>query len=162
MRISHSNLGDIRLSRPPFKIRQLGEIAIRCFDMDAMFKFYRDIVGLEVLSDNRDAGIVFFKVCEGFGGHTTVVALFHASAGRPDLHPRGSQAPETGARSSLHHLALTVAYDEQEAIKQWLDDNSIKYKVQIFDWIGWQGIFVTDPDGNTVEFVAADKSLLSG
>ncbi len=149
------------MSRPPFKIHQLGEIAIRCSDMDAMFGFYRDIVGLDVLSDSRDAGIAFFRICAGFGGHTSVLALFHNSAGRPDLHPSGSDAPETGARSSLHHLALTVAYDEQESIMKWLDDNAIDYKVQVFDWIGWQGIFIQDPEGNTVEFVAADKSLLA-
>ncbi len=150
------------MSRPPFKIQQLGEIAIRCADIDTMFEFYRDIVGLEVLSDTRDAGIAFFRICAGFGGHTTVLALFHTSAGRVDLHPHGTDAPETGAKSSLHHLALTVVYDEQDAIRQWLDDNAIDYKVQVFDWIGWQGIFITDPEGNTVEFVAAEKSLLAG
>jgi catechol 2,3-dioxygenase-like lactoylglutathione lyase family enzyme len=154
--------GDAELSRPPFKIHQLGEIAICCADMDAMFEFYRDIVGLDVLSDTRDTGIAFFRICTGFGGHTSVLALFHNSAGRPDLHPSGSVAPETGAKSSLHHLALTVAFAEQEAIIKWLDDNAIDYKVQVFDWIGWQGIFMQDPEGNTVEFVAADKSLLAG
>ncbi|MEM7633646.1 MAG: VOC family protein [Pseudomonadota bacterium] len=150
------------MPRPPFKVRQLGEIAIRCSDMDAMFEFYRDIVGLDVLSDTRDAGIAFFRICAGFGGHTTVLALFHNSAGRPDLHPSGSNAPETGAKSSLHHLALSVAFDDQNAIMKWLGDNAIDYKVQVFDWIGWRGIFIQDPEGNTVEFVAADTSLLAG
>lgn len=149
------------MTRPPFKIRNLGEIAIRCFDMDAMFEFYRDIVGLEVLSDTREVGIAFFRICPGFGGHTTVLALFHATAGRANLHRQETVAPGTGAKSSLHHLALTVAYDEQEAVKLWLEKNSVDYHVQIFGWIGWRGIFVTDPEGNTVEFVAADKSLLS-
>jgi len=148
------------MPHPPFKVQQLGEIAIRCSDLDAMFEFYRDIVGLEVLRDTRDAGIAFFRICAGFGGHTTVLALFHNSAGRPDLHPSGTVSPETGAKSSLHHLALTVAYSDREAIKRWLGENAIDYKVQVFDWIGWQGIFIQDPEGNTVEFVAADKSLL--
>ena len=44
---------------------------------------------------------------------------------------------------------------------QWLEEQAIEYQVQIFDWIGWRGIFVTDPEGNTVEFVAADASLLA-
>jgi hypothetical protein len=50
-----------------------------------MFKFYRDIVGLEVMLDNRDDGIVFFKICDGFGGHTTILALFLPNAGRANL-----------------------------------------------------------------------------
>ncbi len=149
------------MPRPPFKVHQLGEIAIRCADMDAMFEFYRNIVGLEVLSDTRDAGVAFFRICAGYGGHTTVLALFHHTAGRPDLHPSGSDAPETGAKSSLHHLALSVAYAEQGAVMKWLDDNAVDYQVQVFDWIGWRGVFILDPEGNTVEFVAADKSLLA-
>lgn len=139
------------LSRPPFRVHQLGEIAIRCRDIDVMFEFYRDIVGLEVLRDTRDDGIAFFRICAGFGGHTTVLTLF---ASGPDV-------PGPGAGSSLHHLALTVAHDEQEAVRQWLGDNAIDYQVEIFDWIGWRGIFIKDPEGNTVEFVAADKSLLA-
>ena len=83
------------MPRPPFKIRQLGEIAIRCSDMDAMFGFYRDIVGLDVLSDNRDAGIAFFRICAGFGGHTRFwpcfttmpVARICIRAGRMRLKP---------------------------------------------------------------------------
>ena len=138
-------------SRPPFKVHQLGEIAIRCRDLDAMFEFYRDIVGLEVLRDTRNDGIAFFRICAGFAGHTTILALFGS----------GPDAPATGAASSLHHLALTVAYEDQDAIKQWFDANAIEYQVQIFDWIGWQGIFIQDPEGNTVEFVAADRSLLA-
>ncbi len=148
------------MTKPPFKVRDLGEVAIRCADLDGMFAFYRDVVGLEVLSDAREDGIVFFKICDGFGGHTTVLALFLPTAGRPDLHPQGQEKPFTGAKSSLHHLALTVAFDEQDSIKDWLEKNEVDYQEQVFDWIGWRGIFIKDPEGNTVEFVAADKSLL--
>ncbi|MEO0909089.1 MAG: VOC family protein [Pseudomonadota bacterium] len=149
------------MAKPPFKIRDLGEVAIRCADLDVMFAFYRDVVGLEVLSDTREDGIAFFKICDGFGGHTTVLALFLPNAGRPDLHPQGVEKPFTGARSSLHHLALTVAFEEQDAIRDWLEKNGVEHQEQVFDWIGWRGIFIKDPEGNTVEFVAADKSLLA-
>jgi catechol 2,3-dioxygenase-like lactoylglutathione lyase family enzyme len=149
------------MAKPPFTVKELGEVAIRCANIDRMFEFYRDIVGLEVLADTRDQGIVFFRICNGFGGHTTILALFLPNAGRPHLHPHATDGPETGAKSSLHHLALTVAFEEQDAILQWLDDNQIVYRIQIFDWIGWRGIFIEDPEGNTVELVAADKSLLA-
>ena len=152
--------GEINIVRPPFQIREIGEIAIRCFDINLMFEFYRDIIGLEIMNDTRDEGIVFFKICSGFGGHTSVLALFLPDAGRQDLHPHGTKKPETGATSSLHHLALTVAFNEQDAIKNWLNQNSIEWKEQVFEWIGWRGIFFKDPEGNTVELVAADKSLL--
>lgn len=142
-----------------FKVRALGEIAIRCADLEVMTAFYRDIIGLDVLSDDRPGGIVFFKIAEGFGGHTSVLALFRPDAGRPDLHPQSSEAPITGARSSLHHLALSLPIAEQDAVMRWYEQNGIDYQVQIFDWIGWRGIFATDPEGNTVELVAFDRSL---
>ena len=70
--------------------------------------------------------------------------------------------PETGAQSSLHHIALSLPFEEQQAVMDWYDGLGIDYRVQVFDWIGWRGIFTKDPEGNTVELVAYDASLLSG
>ena len=126
-----------------------------------MTAFYRDVIGLDHLSGDHRDGIVFFKLGESFGGHTAVLALFHHDAGRHELHPRGTEPPATGAGSSLHHLALSLPYAEQEAVMRWYEKNSLDYRVQIFDWIGWRGIFTTDPEGNTVELVAYDPSLLA-
>lgn len=147
------------MTTPPFKVRELGEVAIRCADLDRMMSFYRDIIGLEVFADTRDDGIVFFKLGDGFGGHTTVLALFKPDAGPVELHDHSQDKPITGARSSLHHLALTVAFEEQDAAMKWFDENEISYRVQVFDWVGWRGIFTKDPEGNTVELVAAHPSL---
>ncbi|MEL6774948.1 MAG: VOC family protein, partial [Pseudomonadota bacterium] len=61
----------------------------------------------------------------------------------------------TGAGSSLHHLALTIDYAEQEAAMAWYDRLGQPYRVEHFDWIGWRGVFTEDPEGNTVELVAA-------
>lgn len=143
-----------------FKVRALGEIAIRCADLDKMAAFYRDVIGLELMSGEPADGILFFKIAEGFGGHTCVLALFRPDAGRPDLHPQSEAPPITGARSSLHHLALSLPFAEQEAVMRWYQRHGVEYRVQIFDWIGWRGIFATDPEGNTVELVAYDRSLL--
>ncbi|MBX2856128.1 MAG: VOC family protein [Rhodobacteraceae bacterium] len=137
-----------------FKVRALGEIAIRCRDMDAMERFYQDVIGLELLAQ-RDQGITFFKISEGYAGHTSVLALFEPGAGRADLHPQSLEPPETGARSSLHHLALSLGWEEQERAIAWYDHLGQPYRIQQFDWIGWRGVFTSDPDGNTVELVAA-------
>lgn len=143
-----------------FQVRALGEIAIRCADLDDMAAFYRDIIGLEHLGGDHRDGIIFFKIAEGFGGHTAILALFHYDAGRRELHARSQEPPATGAGSSLHHLALSLPFAEQEAVMRWFDRQGVDYRVQIFDWIGWRGIFTEDPEGNTVELVAYDPSLL--
>lgn len=144
-----------------FEVKALGEVAIRCADVGVMMAFYRDVIGLEVLAGTADGGIVFFQIGDaGYGGHTTVLALFARDAGRADIHPRTSQPPATGAGSSLHHIALTVDFAAQDAVMAWYEQHGIDYNVQHFGWIGWRGIFALDPEGNTIELVAYDASML--
>ena len=50
------------------RVKGLGEVSIRVKNLDAMQKFYEDVVGLEVL--RRDESFVFFKIAKGYGGHT--------------------------------------------------------------------------------------------
>ncbi len=143
-----------------FEVKALGEVAIRCADLPRQTAFYRDILGLEVLRADQGDGIVFFRIGPGYGGHTTVLALFAADAGRSDIHPRGQSAPATGAGSSLHHIALTVDFAAQQAAMDWYAAHDIAFTVQRFDWIGWRGVFTRDPEGNTVELVAYDAAML--
>lgn len=128
--------------------------------MPAMVTFYRDIIGLDILSGDHLSDIVFFRIADGFAGHTAVLALFAGKAsGRPGLHPTTQAAPATGAASSLHHIALSLPYAEQDAVMQWYEANDQPYRVEQFGWVGWRGIFTNDPEGNTVELVAYDDSL---
>ncbi len=115
-----------------FKVRALGEIAIRCCDLDQMAAFYRDIIGLEELKGGHREGIVFFRIAKGYGGHTAVLALFRDEAG-------GEGVPPGGAASSLHHLALTLGREEQDRAVAWYQSNGIDCTIQEFAWIGWRG-----------------------
>lgn len=139
-----------------FKIGALGEIAIRCDDIGAMLAFYEGVLGLERLSGDASTGpIVFLKIADGFAGHTSVLALFDKGYdARPDLHPSTTEAPITGARSALHHIALSLSAKDQDAAMAWYDAKGIDYRVEHFGWIGWRGVFTKDPEGNTVELVA--------
>jgi catechol 2,3-dioxygenase-like lactoylglutathione lyase family enzyme len=129
-----------------FSISGLGEIAIRCIDFAAMTDFYRDTLGLAILADR--GGIIFFRLGNGVEGHTSVLALFDADR-NPD---RGD--PEVGP-STLHHVALSLSQLDQLAACRWFDTSGIAYTIEEFPWIGWRGVFLTDPDGNTVELVSA-------
>ncbi|MGX9856799.1 VOC family protein [Limimaricola variabilis] len=144
---------------PPFRPRAIGEIAIRCADPARMARFYEEVIGLERLSGADDDPIIFLKVAEGHAGHTAVIALFAHDAGGVAV-PEPAGAPETGARSSLHHLALSMDYAEQDKVVTWYERIGQPYRVQHFGWIGWRGVFTTDPEGNTVELVAYDSSEL--
>ena len=143
-----------------FRVRGLGEIAIRCDDLGRMTAFYGDMLGLERMEGNVAEGIVFFRVADGFGGHTQVLALFDKQYdSRPRLRPTGIEAPATDASSSLHHLALSLPFGEQEAVMNWYEARGLPYRVETFGWVGWRGVFTEDPESNTVELVAYDGSV---
>ena len=145
-----------------FKVQGLGEIAIRCLDFDAMVAFYRDMIGLETMNLNAGLGIAFFKISDGVAGHTNVLALFRDGAGTRDAVADAANPPLAGPRSSLHHLALSLPFEEQQAVMDWYKQNGLRYSIEIFDWAGWRGVFTKDPDGNTVELVAYSESLKAG
>lgn len=139
-----------------FAIHALSEFAIRTANMAEMVAFYRDIIGLELFATRPDRGIVFFKVSDGHAGLTAVLALFDVGSRAAVASGRGD-----GDRpaSSLHHLALAVSRAEQDAAEAWFRENGVATRTEEFGWVGWRGLFVNDPDGNTVELVASDPSL---
>ncbi len=64
-------------------VRGLGEIALRVNNLDATQKFYEEVVGLPLMTRVPDCA--FFKIAEGYGGHTQVLAL-----ARPPLTSRNA------------------------------------------------------------------------
>ena len=120
-----------------------------------MDRFYSDVIGLDKLADRAEGAIRFFRIAEGHAGHTAVLALFDRSL--------DNGAPVSGPGSSLHHIALSLGRDEQDAAINWYDRIDQSYWIEDFDWIGWRGVFTRDPEGNTVELVAANPgSAMAG
>jgi hypothetical protein len=66
-----------------------------------MHKFYEEVVGLEALW--QDESFVFFKVAEGYGGHTQNLALVEAS-NTMFLNNKAEQL--NSQESTLHHIAI--------------------------------------------------------
>ncbi len=144
------------MSERSFKARAIGEIAIRCIDLDAMVAFYRDVIGLEPLNDPDNGRIVFLRIADGFAGHTAILALFNHNVEGAGRTSASVTPPKTGSSSSLHHIALSLPWDEQDAVIAWYEKLGRDYNVEYFEWVGWRGVFTFDPDGNTVEHVAKD------
>jgi catechol-2,3-dioxygenase len=128
----------------------LGELALRVRDLVAMRGFYRDVVGLEVFRDGEDH--VFLEVAAGVAGHPQLLVLF-------------DRAREVGPESStLDHVAFVIEPDEYDARRRRLEEHGLEVTPKEFPSFGWRALFVSDPDGNTVEFVCYDPSIraLSG
>jgi len=127
------------------RVKGLGEVSIQVRDLNAMHKFYEEVVGLEVL--RRDESFVFFKVAEGYGGHTQNLALFEASN---TLNPQ---------ESSLHHIALNVALEDFETEKMRLEGLGLKVNATVHEWLHVRSLYFYDPEGNHLEFVAYDETV---
>jgi catechol-2,3-dioxygenase len=135
-------------------IKGLGEASIRVQDLDAMQRFYEEVIGLEVI--NQGESYVFFKIAEGYGGHTQNLALFDA-AERTFLDNKSSQlSPE---QTTLHHIALIVALDDFESEKRRLEGLGLKVHATKHAWLHVHSLYFADPEGNTLEFVAYDESV---
>ena len=126
------------------RVKGLGEVSIRVRDLDAMHKFYEEVVGLEVLRRDDDDRFVFFKVAEGYGGHTQNLALFEASN---TLNPQ---------ESTLHHIALNVALETE---KMRLEGLGLKINATVHEWLHVRSLYFYDPEGNHLEFVAYDETV---
>src|ERR1700758_5515947 len=81
-------------------VRGLGEIALRVNNLDAMQKFYEEVVGLPLMT--RVPNCAFFKIADGYGGHTQVLALFDRTES-PGY--RGTDA----ATSTIDHIAFEIS-----------------------------------------------------
>ena len=110
-----------------------------------MHKFYEEVVGLEALW--QDESFVFFKVAEGYGGHSQNLALFEASK---TLNPQ---------ESTLHHIALNVALEDFEAERIRLESLGLKVNATIYEWLHVRSLYFYDPEENHLEFVAYDESV---
>jgi catechol-2,3-dioxygenase len=126
-------------------IKALGEVALRVNRLDEMEDFYTNIVGLELM--RRFEHAAFFRIADGYAGHTAVIALFE----------RGSPAEQD--RSTLDHLAVTISHEDYEPQKQRLEELGLTVETANHPWVHWRSLYIRDPEGNTVEFVCYDPTV---
>jgi catechol-2,3-dioxygenase len=131
-------------------VRGLGEIAFRVNNLDAMQKFYEEVVGLPLIT--RVSNCAFFKIADGYGGHTQVLALFDRSE-NPGY--RGTNA----ATSTIDHIAFEIALADFAGEKKRLEALGLQVETAEHAWVHWRSLYVSDPEGNQVELVCHDGSV---
>ena len=131
-------------------VRGLGEIALRVNNLDAMQKFYEEVIGLPLMT--RVTNCAFFKIADGYGGHTQVLALFDRT-GSP-----GYAAPEAKT-STIDHIAFEIRLADFESELKRLRALGFEVKTSEHEWVHWRSLYVNDPEGNEVEFVCYDERV---
>lgn len=128
----------------------LAEIALRVEDMAAMRAFYEEVIRLPVL-DAFD-GAVFYDLGPGVAGHTQVFVLFDRTdaAGYAGIDP---------ARTTVDHVAFGIDRADYGAERERLEARGLDVRTATHEWVQWRSLYVTDPEGNSVELVCHDPSI---
>ncbi|MEK6274538.1 MAG: VOC family protein [Actinomycetota bacterium] len=125
-------------------MRLLGELALRVNDLGKMLAFYRDVVGLEVWREYEDC--VFFRIADGVEGHPQLLVLFDRNI---------VVGPAT---STIDHFAFVIGLEEYDEWRRQLERSGMQVRPSE-PGFQWRALFITDPEGNTAEFVCHDPSI---
>lgn len=120
----------------------IAEIVLWTADKHKALQFYRDMLGMEVISP-PELPNVFLKVGEGHVGIPQMIVLVPMT----DViksHPAGYQ---------LHHLAFELAADQFDAQFEALVQAGYQPRGGVHPVLTSRTMYVDDPDGNEVEFI---------
>ncbi len=129
-------------------VRGLGEIAFRVNNLDAMQQFYEQVIGLPLMT--RFPNSAFFKIADGYGGHTQVLALF-------DRSESPGYRRTDAATSTIDHIAFEIPLDDFADKLKRLEALGLQVETAEHAWVHWRSLYVSDP-GNQVELVCYDAS----
>jgi catechol-2,3-dioxygenase len=122
----------------------IAEIVLWTADKERALRFYRDLLGLELISPTtlRNA---FLKAGEGAAGIPAMIVLV----------PKGDDVLSQPSGYQLHHLALALppeSFDAQHAVlvAAGYTPRGGKHPV-----LASRTMYVDDPDGNEVEFICS-------
>jgi catechol 2,3-dioxygenase-like lactoylglutathione lyase family enzyme len=127
--------------RPP--VTGISELVLEVSDLEAARRFYRDVLGFEeTLYGEGAEGRYWYLV-----GETARLGIWTEQVGL------------AGGRGGAHvHYAFSVADEEVDRLKERIESAGAEVEGPIQLGPG-RAIYVTDPDGNVVEFWSQDMAF---
>jgi len=124
--------------RPP--VSGISELVLEVSDLDSARRFYREVLGFEeTLYGEGAEGRYWYLI-----GETARLGLWTEQVGL------------AGGRGGAHvHFAFSVADQEIDSLKSRIEQAGVEVEGPIQLGPG-RAIYVTDPDGNVVEFWSQD------
>jgi catechol-2,3-dioxygenase len=120
----------------------IAEIVLWTADQQRSLQFYRDLLGLEVISPPALPN-VFLKVGEGNAGIPQMIVLV----------PKPAEIKGRPSGYQLHHLALELPEDAFEQQRDALVTAGYQPRGGKHPVLASRTMYVDDPDGNEVEFI---------
>jgi catechol 2,3-dioxygenase len=126
-------------------IRALAEVVLFVDDLEKSLGFYRDVLGLQVISPAEVKG-AFLHVGDSSEGVPQQIVLV----------PRPADARRAAARAErdLHHIGLEVSVEDLESERKRLAKLGFAIRTGQHPFLPVEAFYVDDPDGNEVEIVA--------
>lgn len=126
------------------KLSGIDHVVLRVRDMEAMTRFYCDVLGASKVAYRPELGMTHLRA----GGSMIDLVAVKGPLGKP-----GGRAPGKEGRN-MDHLCLRVDAFDQDAIVAHLEAHNVKVG-EIRTRFGAEGngvsIYFADPEGNTLE-----------
>lgn len=125
-------------------VRAIDHVVFRTSDLDAMLRFYMDVIGAEKEVYKEDIGLYQLRIGDALIDLVTVDG---------ELGAKGGAAPgRTG--HNVDHVCLRVLPWDEDAIRAHLAAHGIE-NTEVVSRYGAQGagpsIYIDDPEGNMIE-----------
>ena len=130
-------------------VRGLAEVVLFVDDIERSLGFYRDVLGLSVISPRELRG-VFLQVGQSGDGVPQQIVLVP----RP---PDATPAATTKAERDLHHIGLEVAAEDLETERARIAQLGIPIRGGEHPFLPVEAFYIDDPDGNEIEIVATAR-----
>jgi len=146
------------MNKPNQSITGIAEIALRVHDLDLMRRFYEQVIGLEVLRENKNSAgaviIVFYSV----GAGNDHLALFEEKL--VDWYTRDKSPQIDPKLTTLSHFAIRIALDDFESEKKRIEQLGIEILYSnTSSWLHCRMFYFFDPEGNLIEFNSHVESV---
>ena len=129
------------------KLHGLTEVVLMVRDLERSLAFYRDALGMAVISPPGLKGPVFLQIGEPSLRVPPQIVLVPRPAGAPDL-------PADRRHRSVHHVGIEIAAEDFESERGRLEELGFQLRTGEHPFLPVQAIYLDDPDGNEVELVA--------
>ena len=127
-------------------VEGLAEIVLWAADIEVALEFYRDRLGLEVISPPAMPN-KFLRVAKGDGIPEMIVLV-------PHPHP-DEYFPRHKEKRVLHHLAFRASARSYDELESRFIEAGVEVRHGVHPVLkGVRTFYVDDPDGNEVEIIA--------
>ncbi len=120
----------------------IAEIVLWTADQERALRFYRDLLGLGVLSPPGLRN-VFLKVGDGHAGIPQMIVLV----------PKTDEVKAQPSGYQLHHMAFALPAEAFDAQHATLTAAGYQPRGGVHPVLASRTMYVDDPDGNEVEFI---------